>query len=174
MADESKFAHFREALSRGVEVALESHFGDLDTAKKKFAKWVDDGKFRMAIHVRKIPAVFNNEEAKNAFLNGEVSDIEEAVRLIPATGAEAGQNLDEANIEEMKPKVEEDEDRDDLHEMAIEFVAQKGKASTSMIQRKFRIGYNRAARLIDALEEEGVIGPADGAKPRKVFVKPVS
>ena len=80
----------------------------------------------------------------------------------------------EANIEEVKPKLEEDNDRDDLHELAIEFVAQKGKASTSMIQRKFRIGYNRAARLIDALEEEGVIGPADGAKPRKVFVKPVS
>ena len=80
----------------------------------------------------------------------------------------------EANIEEMKPQLDEDEDRDDLHELAIEFVAQKGKASTSMIQRKFRIGYNRAARLIDALEEEGVIGPADGSKPRKVFVKPVS
>ena len=80
----------------------------------------------------------------------------------------------EANIEEIQPKLEEDTDRDDLHEMAIEFVAQKGKASTSMIQRKFRIGYNRAARLIDALEEEGVIGPADGSKPRKVFVKPVS
>ncbi len=104
-ADESKFSHFREALSRGVEVALESHFGDLDTAKKKFAKWVDDGKFRMAIHVRKIPAVFNNEEAKNAFLNGEVSDIEEAVRLIPATGAEAGQNLDEASIEEISTQL---------------------------------------------------------------------
>ena len=46
----------------------------------------------------------------------------------------------------------------------------KGQASTSMIQRAFRIGYNRAARIIDTMESEGLVGPIDGAKPRQVLV----
>ena len=52
---------------------------------------------------------------------------------------------------------------------AKEIVIQAGKASTSYIQRKLRVGYARAARLMDILEEKGVIGPADGAKPREVL-----
>lgn len=57
---------------------------------------------------------------------------------------------------------------DDLYEAAREEVLKVGKASTSYIQRKLRVGYARAARLIDMLEERGVIGPADGSKPREV------
>lgn len=66
----------------------------------------------------------------------------------------------------------DDGDEDDLYEEAREIVIQTGKASTSYLQRKFRIGYARAARLIDILEEKGVIGPGDGAKPREVLIKP--
>ena len=80
----------------------------------------------------------------------------------------------EAKIDTEVPQTVDGEDKDDLFDLAIEYVAEMGKASTSMIQRKFRIGYNRAARLMDLLEEAGVIGPADGAKPRKVNVKPIS
>ncbi len=58
---------------------------------------------------------------------------------------------------------------DDLYEQAKEEVTRAGKASTSYIQRKLRIGYARAARLMDVLEERGVIGPADGARPREVI-----
>ncbi|MBX4195717.1 DNA translocase FtsK [Candidatus Parcubacteria bacterium] len=61
------------------------------------------------------------------------------------------------------------EDDDELYEEAREIVTQAGKASTSFLQRKLRIGYARAARLIDILEERGVIGPGDGAKPREVI-----
>ncbi|MES2059911.1 MAG: DNA translocase FtsK 4TM domain-containing protein [Patescibacteria group bacterium] len=61
------------------------------------------------------------------------------------------------------------EDDDELYEEAREIVMQAGKASTSYIQRKLRVGYARAARLIDILEERGVIGPGDGAKPRTVI-----
>ncbi len=61
------------------------------------------------------------------------------------------------------------EDEDDLYEDAKAAVMQAGKASTSYIQRKLRVGYSRAARLMDILEERGVIGPADGAKPREVI-----
>ncbi|MCR4274940.1 MAG: DNA translocase FtsK [Candidatus Campbellbacteria bacterium] len=65
---------------------------------------------------------------------------------------------------------DEDEIDDDLFEDARETVVQAGKASTSYLQRKLRIGYSRAARLMDVLEERGVIGPADGSKPRGVLV----
>lgn len=62
-------------------------------------------------------------------------------------------------------------DEDDLYEEAREIVIHAGKASTSYLQRKLRIGYARAARLIDMLEERGVIGPGEGAKPREVMDK---
>lgn len=60
---------------------------------------------------------------------------------------------------------------DPLYDEVREFVIQSQKASTSFIQRKFSIGYSRAARLIDVLEEHGVVGPARGSKPREVFMK---
>ena len=60
-------------------------------------------------------------------------------------------------------------DDDDLYEEARDTVMQAGKASTSFLQRKLRIGYARAARLMDMLEERGVIGPGSGAKPRDVI-----
>jgi S-DNA-T family DNA segregation ATPase FtsK/SpoIIIE len=60
-------------------------------------------------------------------------------------------------------------DDDDLYNEAREHVQKAGKASTSYLQRRLRIGYARAARLMDLLEERGVIGPADGAKPRDVI-----
>lgn len=63
-----------------------------------------------------------------------------------------------------------DEEDDDLYEDAKQTVIEAGKASTSYIQRKLRVGYARAARLMDILESRGVIGPSDGAKPREVLV----
>lgn len=62
------------------------------------------------------------------------------------------------------------EDDDDLYEDAKQAVIEAGKASTSYLQRKLRVGYSRAARLVDLLEEKGVIGPADGAKPRQILI----
>ena len=53
------------------------------------------------------------------------------------------------------------------------FVAETGQASISLIQRRFRIGYNRAARIIEKMEAEGVVGPSDGVKPREVLVKKI-
>lgn len=64
---------------------------------------------------------------------------------------------------------EDSEDEDELYEEAKRIVLEAGKASTSYIQRKLRVGYARAARLIDILEDKGVVGPADGSKPREVF-----
>jgi S-DNA-T family DNA segregation ATPase FtsK/SpoIIIE len=64
-----------------------------------------------------------------------------------------------------------DGDRDDLFEQAVQIVCQFDRASASLLQRKLSIGYARAARLLDELEEAGVVGIADGSKPRDVLVK---
>lgn len=66
------------------------------------------------------------------------------------------------------------ENEDDLYEEARNTVVQAGKASTSFLQRKLGIGYARAAKLIDILEERGIVGPGSGAKPRDVLVSPVN
>ena len=60
---------------------------------------------------------------------------------------------------------------DPLYNEIVEYVVTSGKASTSLLQRRFRLGYNRAARCIDLLEERGIIGPSNGSKPREVLVK---
>jgi S-DNA-T family DNA segregation ATPase FtsK/SpoIIIE len=64
-----------------------------------------------------------------------------------------------------------DGEYDSFYDKAVEMVVQKGQASTSMIQRAFRIGYNRAARIIEMMEKEGIIGPMDGVKPRDVLIQ---
>ncbi|PIR55011.1 cell division protein FtsK [Candidatus Peregrinibacteria bacterium CG10_big_fil_rev_8_21_14_0_10_36_19] len=61
-------------------------------------------------------------------------------------------------------------DEDDLYEAAYQLVCESRKASASLLQRRLKVGYARAARLIDLLEENGVVGPADGAKPRQILV----
>ena len=61
---------------------------------------------------------------------------------------------------------------DPLYEEIKKYVIDAQKASTSLLQRRFGIGYNRAARMIDVLEEKGIIGPAQGSKPREVYIKP--
>jgi S-DNA-T family DNA segregation ATPase FtsK/SpoIIIE len=62
------------------------------------------------------------------------------------------------------------EERDDLFDDAVRFVVQSGQASTSMLQRRFRIGFSRAGRLVDIMERDGIVGPADGSKPREILV----
>ncbi|MEN9582163.1 MAG: cell division protein ftsK, segregation ATPase FtsK/SpoIIIE, family [Candidatus Parcubacteria bacterium] len=66
---------------------------------------------------------------------------------------------------------EDNADDDEMYESAKQAVMEAGKASTSYLQRKLKLGYARAARLMDILEERGVVGPADGAKPREVLIK---
>lgn len=64
----------------------------------------------------------------------------------------------------------EDEEEDELFEAAVKLVVTNGQASTSMLQRRFKIGYTRAARLVDLMEDRGIVGPLDGAKPREILV----
>ena len=67
--------------------------------------------------------------------------------------------------------VDKDDYEEPLYNEIVEFVITQGKASASLLQRRFRLGYNRAARCIDLLEERGIVGPPNGSKPREVLVK---
>jgi S-DNA-T family DNA segregation ATPase FtsK/SpoIIIE len=71
---------------------------------------------------------------------------------------------------ERSTEAAEIEDRDDLFDEAVRFVVQSGQASTSMLQRRFRIGFSRAGRLVDMMERDGIVGGADGSKPREILV----
>jgi S-DNA-T family DNA segregation ATPase FtsK/SpoIIIE len=76
-------------------------------------------------------------------------------------------------VKKEKEGVAGDDDYDEKYDEAVAFVAETGQASISLIQRRFRIGYNRAARIVEKMEEEGVVGPSDGVKPREVLVKKI-
>jgi S-DNA-T family DNA segregation ATPase FtsK/SpoIIIE len=64
-----------------------------------------------------------------------------------------------------------DEEYDEMYDQAVAIVTETQQASISMIQRRLRVGYNRAARMIEQMERDGVVGPADGAKPREVYAR---
>ena len=83
---------------------------------------------------------------------------------------EANSNMDKsASQKEDMEQVEDDDD--ELYNDVVTFVVEQQKASASLLQRRFKVGYNRAARIIDLLEERGIIGPTNGSKPREVLVK---
>lgn len=76
---------------------------------------------------------------------------------------------EESENGQTKDLLMDEDEYDAIYDRAVELVMEKGQASTSMLQRAFRIGYNRAARIIDMMERDGVVGPMDGAKPRDVI-----
>ena len=88
--------------------------------------------------------------------------------VVDLSGAPSGANGGEGSPM-LNQSLDDDDVDDEMYEQARQIVIEAGKASTSYIQRKLRVGYARAARLMDVLEERGVIGPADGAKPREVL-----
>jgi len=65
-----------------------------------------------------------------------------------------------------------EDEHDELYQDAVRIVLEYGKASTSLLQRRLRIGYGRAAHLIDLMERDGIVGAADGPKPREVLKRP--
>ena len=82
-------------------------------------------------------------------------------------------NLDNVDSERKENTISNDKEEydDPLYNDIVEFVIENQKASASLLQRRFKLGYNRAARIIDLLEERGIIGPQNGSKPREVLVK---
>ena len=106
-----------------------------------------------------------------------ISD-EEINKIIKHVSKEQAANYDESllntNLEGSSPvgMGEGNDDSDDpIYDEVVKFVIDTGKVSASLLQRRFRLGYNRAARIVDLLEERGIIGPQNGSKPREVLVK---
>lgn len=107
------------------------------------------------------------EQADRVYKKDEDDDIEEELdEDITARGADAKNSSEQVDFS----LSHESEDEDNLYDEVKDFVLEAGKASASLLQRRFRIGYNRAARLIDCLERDGFVGGADGSKPREVLI----
>jgi S-DNA-T family DNA segregation ATPase FtsK/SpoIIIE len=74
-------------------------------------------------------------------------------------------------LKEPEAKVEVEDFQDELYSEAVRVVIMSGQASVSNLQRRLRLGYGRAARMIDRMQSEGIVGPADGSRPREILVK---
>jgi S-DNA-T family DNA segregation ATPase FtsK/SpoIIIE len=85
----------------------------------------------------------------------------------PAFDAEMHEKLEAASASAEEEVSEEDEE---LVEKCLEIIRQEKRASTSLLQRRLRLGYTRAARIVDILEQRGILGPGEGAKPREILV----
>jgi len=110
-------------------------------------------------------------------LQGAYVSEEEIALVVEQCRAQRGQELDESLLEARDASVGEDDedvdfdpDEDPLLDKAIEVVVQTQTASVSLIQRRLRVGYTRAGRLIDMLERRGIISGYEGSKPRRVLV----
>jgi S-DNA-T family DNA segregation ATPase FtsK/SpoIIIE len=111
-------------------------------------------------------AFISEEEVKKVVEYLKKAYMDELPDTIELSGSiEKGNNLFESGLGS--------DEEDDLYEDARATVMEAGKASTSYLQRKLGVGYARAAKLIDMLEERGVVGPGNGAKPRDVLEKPM-
>ena len=110
--------------------------------------------------------------AKPVRLQGAFISEAESDKIIEHIKNEVGEHTYADDIEEKISNVNTDEvsSADELLVECIEFVVANGQASASMLQRKFKIGFNRAARLIDDMQERGIVGPSEGSKPRKVLI----
>ena len=97
---------------------------------------------------------------------------EEVIDIIDYVKKQADPEYSEKIISSLEKngKDRNDEEVDELTEEAIECIFKSKQASVSMLQRRFRIGYNRAARIIDEIEARGIIGPSDGSRPRQILI----
>ena len=106
---------------------------------------------------------------QGAFLSDD--EVEKVVDFVKSQSeAQYDPNMTPSEVSSQSGGSSADE-ADPLYKEVLLFIAKTQKASASLLQRRFKIGYNRAARIIDMLEEDGYIGPVDGSKPRKVFLE---
>jgi S-DNA-T family DNA segregation ATPase FtsK/SpoIIIE len=97
---------------------------------------------------------------------------EETAEIVKHLKSQARPIYNETIVEDGAEKGELTElegEADEMYDEAVRVVVEIGKASTSTLQRRLRLGYGRAARLIDMMERDGIVGPADGSKPREVL-----
>jgi len=111
--------------------------------------------------------------AKLQRIHGAYISEDEVTRIIDYLKQQKAPEYKEEVLEKQGPDKSDAEEKeyDERYDEAVALVAKTGQASISMVQRHLRIGYNRAARMIEIMEQEGVVGPSDGVKPREVLVR---
>ena len=97
-------------------------------------------------------------------------EIDKVIKFVKKEGGNPDYDEELRSAIENADKKSSKEPQDELTEDAIAFIFKSKQASVSMLQRRFRIGYNRAARIIDEIEEKGIIGPSDGSRPRQLLI----
>lgn len=114
------------------------------------------------------PGTNKVERAHGAFVSEE-----DVNRLTEHLKKQAEPNYDESILKAppVEEAIETDGEEDEMYDQAVELVTKTGQASISFLQRRLRVGYNRAARMIEAMEHAGLLGPADGARPRKILAR---
>lgn len=109
------------------------------------------------------------ERIQGAYIN--VDEVERVVDWVKKQQAtEYDQKMIPSDSEDAENDNSEQDDTDDeFYQQAVDLVRQQQTASVSLLQRRFRIGYNRAARIVDAMEKNGIVGPSTGAKPERFY-----
>jgi S-DNA-T family DNA segregation ATPase FtsK/SpoIIIE len=114
--------------------------------------------------------------SKLARIHGPYVSDKEIERIVDFVKKQARPAYDES-ISEYKSDAMDgakpDDDYDEKYDEAVELITELGQASISLVQRYMKIGYNRAARIVERMEAEGVVGPSDGVKPRKVLSRKI-
>ena len=118
----------------------------------------------------RVQGAFVSEEELQKLVDYTISQ-QKAIYDETLTIDKSGNGDGEASSNASDGYASEEEYDDPIYNEVVDFAVNTGKISASLIQRKFRLGYNRAARIIDLLEERGIIGPQNGSKPREVLVK---
>ena len=108
------------------------------------------------------------QRIQGAFVSDK--EVENIVNFVKKNKSESPDTAMIEEITSITKDFDDDEDTDEFFEASVDLIMKKGKASTSMLQRQFRIGYNRAARIMEELENRGIVGPEDGSKPRQILM----
>ena len=122
-----------------------------------------------------IPSILNQLKKTNNSYHSYISE-KETADIVDFWKGQGDSTYDEGVIQEIEKETsgsdnDTEKDFDERYDEAVVIVTEAGQASISMVQRRLRVGYNRAARMIETMEKEGIVGPADGAKPRQVLVR---
>ncbi|MFQ5598672.1 MAG: DNA translocase FtsK 4TM domain-containing protein [Nitrospiria bacterium] len=116
--------------------------------------------------------LFSSGTGKIARVHGAYISEEEVKKVVSFIKEQSDPHYEPAFSESASPiRESSSDDRDELYEQARELVISSKQASASFIQRRMRVGYPRAARMIEMMEEDGLIGPAIGAKPREIYIR---
>jgi S-DNA-T family DNA segregation ATPase FtsK/SpoIIIE len=109
-------------------------------------------------------------EEKMTRAQGALVSDKEIERIVEFIKAQAEPVYDEEILKNHERSGQGSDEKDDLYDEAVRVVMESNQASVSILQRRMRLGYTRAARLIDSMEQEGLVGPFEGSKPRRILI----